>query len=80
MSSARIRPVRLRVLGRLVPPLGSRGTYGALLGYSRTHAYAVAERDGWPMDHGRVIGPAFCERFGLPYEVVQDDPDDERHA
>lgn len=74
MSATRFRPVRLRVLGRLVPPLANKGTAGALLGYSRTHAYAVAERDGWPLDRGRVIMPAFCERFGLTYEVAQDEP------
>ncbi len=78
MSAPRVRPVRLRVLGQLVPPLMSRGTAGALLGYARSHSYAVAERDNWPMDGGRVIGPAFCERFSLAYEVVLDDPHDER--
>jgi len=76
VGATRVRPVRLLVLGQLVPPLASKGTAGALLGYSRTHAYAVAERDGWPLDNGRVIVPAFCDRFGLTYEVAQDEPAD----
>jgi len=76
VSATRFRPVRLRILGRLVPPLANKGTAGGLLGFSRTHSYAVAERDGWPLDNGRVIMPAFCERFGLSYEVAQDESAD----
>ena len=80
MSDARVRPVRLRVLGRLVPPLMSVGTAGGLIGLSRTHSYVVARRDSWPMDHGRVLGPPFFDRFGLSYEVVvlDTDPNDSR--
>jgi hypothetical protein len=77
VGATKVYPVRLLVLGHLVPPLMTVGTAGALLGYSRTHAYTVAKRDGWPMDGGRVIGPAFCDRFGLTYGVAQDEPADE---
>lgn len=76
MGATRVRPVRLLVLSQRVRPLDSKGTAGALIGLSRTHAYAVAERDGWPLDNGRVIMTAFCERFGLTYEVAQDEPAD----
>lgn len=67
--STRVAPVRLRVLGQLVPPMMSVGTAGALLGYSRTHSYAVAKRDDWPMEGGRVIGPALFDRLGITYAV-----------
>lgn len=71
MPATRSQPVRLLVLGQLVPPLMSVPAAAALLGYrSRTHAYEIARREAWPMDGGRVLSVPFCERFGLAYEVA----------
>lgn len=71
------KPRRLLVLGELVPPRLSVPRAGGLLGISRSYSYEVAKRDGWPIDGGRVLSIPFCERYGLPWEQVQDDTETE---
>lgn len=76
MPANRVRPVRLRVLGQLVPPMSTVGTIGPVLGHSRTNSYEVARRDEWPMDGGRVIVPALLDRLGIAYEIAEEAGDE----
>ena len=74
-------PATLLVLGQRLRPLESIATVGALLGLSRTTAYRVAVRDGWPLVDtgcglGRVSVAALLERYGIPYTVEEGTSDE----
>lgn len=77
-----MHPTTLLVLGRSVRPLEDIGTAGALLGLTRSTAYRVAERDGWPLVdvHGRGRGKVcmvpLLERCGIPFTFDEGESDD----
>jgi hypothetical protein len=72
----------LHVLGQRLRPLEPIATVGALLGLTRTTAYRVAERDGWPLvdvdsGRGRVSVAALLDRYQVPYTYTKEGADDE---
>lgn len=61
----------IHVLGRTITATAPVPEFGALLGYSRSQSFRVA--DTWPLVGAvgarRVIVPAALDKMGIPYEV-----------
>jgi hypothetical protein len=68
----------IHVLGRRLAATVPVPVFGALLGYSRSQSFRVA--DTWPCvgDPGarRVIVPAALDALGIPYECEETDDAD----